>query len=119
MDKINLREKLAQLHEHWSPRLLAALNGQHVRLAKLQGEFVWHAHAEGDELFFVLEGELTIRLRERDVHLSAGELFVVPRGVEHLPVAEREASVLLFESAEIINTGDAEDPRRLERIEPL
>jgi mannose-6-phosphate isomerase-like protein (cupin superfamily) len=93
MDKINLLEKLSQFDEHWSPRLVAELNGQHVKLAKLKGQFVWHHHEHEDELFYVLKGRLTIQLRDRQVVLEPGECFVVPRGVEHRPMAEEEAVV--------------------------
>jgi len=123
----NLRGKLALLDKPWSPRLLAELNGQHVRIAKLDGEFTWHAHQDEDELFLVIEGEIEIQLREgpddaeRSVRIAEGELFVVPRGVEHKPVAKRPASVLLFEPASTRNTGDADDeraidPNKLERV---
>ena len=117
---VNLGAKLASFREFWSPKLIAELNGQHVRLARLRGEFLWHAHAEEDELFLVLEGRLRIHLRdggpggaERTVELAPGELFVVPRGVEHKPVADSETAVLLFEPAGTVNTGDARDARTL------
>ncbi len=119
MDKINLGDKLAQFDEHWSPRIVGELNGQHVKLAKLLGEFIWHQHAAEDELFLVLNGELEIELRDRVIRLSKGELFIVPRGVEHRPVANAEAEVLLFEPASTLNTGNVEnehtvhDPERL------
>ncbi|WP_428264987.1 cupin domain-containing protein [Haliangium sp.] len=111
MDKVNLRDKLSQIAEHWSPRIVGALNGQHVKLAKFAGEFVWHQHADADELFLVLDGHLAIHLRDRVVELGAGELFIVPRGVEHKPVAAGEAQVLLFEPEATVNTGDAVDAR--------
>ena len=107
MSKVNIAEKLSLFSDHWKPRIVAELNDQHVKLAKLQGEFVWHSHAEEDELFLVLDGELVIELRDGAVHLGPGEFYVVPRGVEHRPVAEREASVLLLEPAGTVNTGDA------------
>ena len=107
IDPIDLRAKLARITTHWDPKLVAELNGQHVRLAKLHGEFVWHAHPDADELFLVLEGELEMRFRDRTVTLRQGELIVVPRGVEHRPAAARECSVLLFEPAGTLNTGDA------------
>lgn len=110
--KVDLREKLALFSDHWHPRVIAALNGQHVKLVKLLGEFVWHRHEREDELFLVLSGSLVVRLRDRDVTLCEGELLVVPRGVEHQPVAEREAHVLLFEPATTRNTGDAEGDAR-------
>jgi mannose-6-phosphate isomerase-like protein (cupin superfamily) len=104
---IDLRAKLASIGEHWSPRVVAELNDYQFKLVKLLGEFVWHAHAETDEAFFVIEGEMTLEFRDRVVPLAAGELYVVPRGVEHRPVAERECCVLLVEPRGVVNTGDA------------
>lgn len=116
-DKINLSEKLHHITRYWQPAILAALNGQHVRLAKIKGAFVWHSHQNEDELFLVLAGHLTIQLRDRDVALDAGELFVVPRGVEHKPVAEEEVHLLLFEPASTVNTGNVRDERTVEKLE--
>ena len=110
-DKLNLESAFARIDEHWSPRLAAELNGQHVRLAKLQGEFVWHAHDGEDELFWVVRGSLRLELRDRSVTLEPGELFVVPRGVEHKPVADDECWVVLFEPAETVNTGNVRNER--------
>ena len=104
--RINLREKLTRFDAHWSPKIVAELNGQHVKLVKLLGEFVWHRHENEDELFLVLEGELRIELREGGVTLREGECVVIPRGVEHKPVAEAEVHVLLLEPASTVNTGD-------------
>ena len=97
---------LRLLTETWSPRVVGELNGQHVKLAKLAGEFVWHDHRDEDELFLVLEGQLAIHLRDRVIELEAGEFFIVPRGVEHRPVARGEAHVLLFEPTSTVNTGN-------------
>ena len=119
MKKVNLAEKLALFSEHWSPRIVGELNGQQVKLAKLQGEFVWHQHAEEDELFLVLKGRLLIHLRDRVVELDEGEFFVVPRGVEHKPVAEGEVHVLLFEPASTLNTGNVQDDRTRKSLERL
>ena len=119
MEKINLAEKLSRFEEHWSPRIVAELNGQHVKLAKLKGEFVWHHHADEDELFLVLHGTLTIRLRDRDVVLNEGECFVVPKGVEHQPVAENEVHVLLLEPANTLNTGNVRSEHTVEQPERL
>ena len=119
MPKTNLAEKFAQFSEHWSPKIVAELNGQHVKLAKLKGEFIWHSHEHEDELFLVVKGRLTIKLRNQDVELSEGEFFVVPRGVEHLPVAEEEVHVLLFEPASTLNTGDLENERTVRELERL
>lgn len=119
MKKVNLDEAFARIDRPWTPRLAAALNGQHVRLAVLEGPFVWHRHADEDELFLVVAGRLRIELREGDVVLGPGELLVVPRGTEHRPVAEPRAHVLLFEPASTVNTGDADDPRRRDDVPPI
>ena len=111
MDKINLREKLDLITDHWSPRVVGELNGQHVKLVKLKGEFVWHRHEREDELFLVLEGQLVIKLRDRDITLDEGEFLIVPRGVEHMSVAPDEAHVLLFEPISTVNTGNVRDVR--------
>ena len=116
MEKVNLSDKLSEFTEHWSPRIVGELNGQHVKLVKLRGEFVWHHHEAEDELFLVLEGALTIHLRDKSVHLEPGEFFIVPRGVEHKPVADSEAAVLLFEPASTLNTGQVRNA--LTVIEP-
>lgn len=118
-DKVNLASKFAQFAEHWSPKIVGELNGQLVKLAKLQGEFVWHSHENEDELFLVVKGQLTIRLRDRDIHLDEGEFFVVPRGVEHLPIAEEECHVLLFEPASTVNTGELDHERTVRNLEHL
>ncbi len=104
---INFNEKFARFSEHWSPRIIAQMNDYHFKLVKLQGEFVWHSHAETDEVFIVLEGELTIAFRDGAVTLHPGEMVVVPHGVEHKPHAEQECKVLLVELAGTVNTGDA------------
>lgn len=106
LDKVNLAERLASFDEVWVPKVVAALNGQYVKVAKFEGEYVWHRHENEDELFWVIRGKITIRLRDRDVELTPGELFVVPRGVEHKPVAEGVADVVMFEPASTTNTGD-------------
>ncbi|MFT4884209.1 MAG: mannose-6-phosphate isomerase-like protein (cupin superfamily) [Natronomonas sp.] len=120
MEKVNLGEAFESFDEQWSPRLAGELNGQAVKLAKADGEFVWHKHDDADELFFVVSGELRIELREEsDVVLREGEFVIVPRGVEHRPVAEDEAEILLFEPSGTRNTGDvdAEQTTDVERIE--
>ncbi len=106
MDKINLENKFSQIHDHWNPRIAGALNGQHVKLVKFQGEFIWHKHNSEDELFLVIDGNFKMEFRDRTVELHAGEFLIVPHGVEHRPVAEKEVSVLLFEPAGTVNTGD-------------
>jgi mannose-6-phosphate isomerase-like protein (cupin superfamily) len=104
---VNLRDKLALFSEHWSPKVVARLNDYEIKLVKVQGEFVWHSHDDTDELFLVIEGRLTIQLRDGDVTIGAGELYVVPRGVEHCPIAEGEVSAVLIEPVGVVNTGDA------------
>ncbi len=106
MQVVNLAQKLSTFSEYFSPKIVAEYNGNDVYLAKIKGEFVWHSHPETDDLFLVLKGKLTIKLRDGDVVLGPGELYVVPRGVEHCPVAEEEAHVLLIEPAGTPNTGD-------------
>ena len=119
MDKVNIAEKLARFDEHWSPRIVGQVNDFHVKLAKLEGEFVWHHHAEQDELFLVVSGSLAIKFRDREVRLEEGEFLIVPRGVEHKPVAEREVHVLLFEPAGTLNTGNVRSERTVEEPERL
>ena len=104
---INLKEKLSKFSEHWSPKIIARMNDYHFKLVKFSGDFVWHCHDETDEVFTVLEGKMSIQFRDGKVDLSAGELFVVPKGVEHKPFAEKECHVLLVEPAGTINTGSA------------
>jgi mannose-6-phosphate isomerase-like protein (cupin superfamily) len=106
-EKVNLRDKLALFSDHFAPRVVATMNDCNVMLVKVSGEFVWHSHAETDDFFLVVDGRLTIDLPDRPVVLEAGELFVVPAGVEHRPRAEGEAHVLLIEARETVNTGDA------------
>jgi len=106
MQTVDLRAKFASFATLWDPKVVAELNGQHVKLAKLRGEFVWHQHAHEDELFLVLRGRLEMHLRDRVLHVGEGQFVVVPRGVEHKPVAPDEVHVLLFEPASTLNTGD-------------
>lgn len=105
-EPINLHEKLSKIGDHWSPRIIAQMNDYHFKLAKVQGEFVWHEHPETDEVFLVLNGHLQIHLRDGMVALNEGEMFVVPRGMEHKPFAEQECHILLIEPAGTVNTGD-------------
>ena len=104
---VDIREKLSLFSEHWSPKLVARLNDYEVKVVKLKGEFVWHTHDDTDELFLVIEGDLTIQLRDGDVQLREGQLYVVPRGVEHCPVADGEVAVMLIEPTGVVNTGNA------------
>lgn len=108
---INFQEKLAKFSEHWSPKIIAEMNDFHFKIVKVQGEFVWHDHPETDEVFIVLEGRLEIQFRDGSVQLSKGEMFVVPKGVEHKPVAEQECHILLVEPAGTRNTGDLVNER--------
>ena len=119
MDKVNLREKLALFDELWSPRIVGELNGQQIKLAKLQGEFAWHHHEAEDEMFLVVKGRLTIKLPEQDVVLEEGEFLIVPRGVEHKPVAEEEAHVLLFEPIGTLNTGNVRDEHTIDELQTI
>jgi mannose-6-phosphate isomerase-like protein (cupin superfamily) len=106
MDKINLLEKFGLFSDHWNPRIIGELNGQQVKLGKFQGEFVWHHHENEDELFMVIRGSFTMEFRDRTVELNEGEILIVPKGVEHRPVASKEVWVMLFEPASTLNTGN-------------
>ena len=108
-DSINLSEKFSRFSDHWSPKILSELNDFHIKAVKIQGEFVWHKHDDTDELFWVVGGEFTMRFRDKDVLVKVGEFIVVPIGVEHMPVAEHEAQVVLIEKKGTVNTGDATD----------
>ena len=111
MDKVTLASKFAAFSEHWSPKIVGELNGQHVKLVKFVGEFVWHHHDDEDELFLVHRGRFRMELRDRNIELEAGDFLIVPRGVEHRPVAEEEVEVLLFEPAGTLNTGNVRSER--------
>jgi len=119
VDKVNLHAKLTLFADHWAPRIVGELNGQHVKLVKFQGEFVWHKHDSGDEMFLVLHGTFQMEFRDRTVSLAEGEFLIVPRGIEHRPVAAEEVHVLLFEPAGTLNTGDATDTRTVAHPENL
>ena len=119
MEKVNVSEKLALFSDYWNPRIVADLNGQQVKVVKLKGPFVWHQHAGEDELFLVVRGRLRMEFRDRAVELGEGELIVVPRGVEHRPVAEAEVAVLLFEPASTLNTGDVRNERTVAEPERI
>ncbi len=116
-DRIDLKEKLTLFDELWTPKLVAKVNETDIRLSKIQGEFVWHHHDNTDELFLVLKGDLLLRLRDRDVHLRKGEMFVVPRGVEHKPVAEEEAHLMTIELEGQPSTGNVRNERTVENPE--
>lgn len=108
-EKINLKEKYSMFSKHWSPRIIAEMNNYHFKIAKIKGEFIWHDHKHTDETFLVIEGSMILLFREREVHLSAGEMFVIPKGVEHKPYAENECKILVIEPKGVINTGDVRD----------
>ncbi len=119
MDKINLEDKFSLFHEFWSPKIVGELNDSYIKLAKLKGEFDWHHHDQEDEMFLVVKGQLTIKFRDREVNLGASELIVIPKGVDHLPVAVDEVQVMLIEPKGTLNTGNvitAKTKEVLERI---
>lgn len=104
---INIAEKFKLFSDHWSPKVIAEMNDYQFKLAKVEGEFIWHAHEESDETFIVIDGEMTIEFRDKSVHLNKGEICVVPKGVEHKPAAEKECQIMLIETKGVVNTGDA------------
>jgi mannose-6-phosphate isomerase-like protein (cupin superfamily) len=119
IEKVNLSEKFGLFGEHWSPKIAGEVNDSYVKLVKFSGDFVWHKHEDEDEMFLVVKGEIVIKLRDGDVRLAEGEFVIIPRGVEHKPVADAEAHVLLFEPRTVLNTGDVVNERTrpvLERI---
>ena len=119
MKKINLTEKFTLIDKHWDPKIVGELNHQHIKLAKLKGEFVWHTHEQEDEFFMVIKGHLTIKLRTGDIELEEGEFYIVPKGVEHLPVAKEEAHVMMFEPISTVNTGNSDSDRTILDLEVL
>ena len=118
-EKVNIQEKLDLFQDHWNPRIVGALNGQLVKLAKLKGEFVWHHHDDEDELFYVLSGTLKMEFRDRTVVLEPGEMIVVPKGVEHRPVADEEVAIMLFEPETTLNTGNLKNERTKEQLDQI
>lgn len=119
MDKVNIAEKLSQFQDHWNPRIVGELNGQHVKLVKFKGEFIWHKHDNEDELFYVLKGSFRMEFRDKTIELSENEFLIVPRGVEHRPVAESEVSIMLFEPCTTINTGDQNTNLTREKLDTI
>ena len=117
MKVVNLAQKFSLFSDYWSPKIIGELNGQKVKVAKLHGEFVWHQHENEDELFLVVQGRLCMKLRDRDVAINAGEFFIVPKGVEHLPIAEEEVHVVLLEPASTLNTGNVRNERTVETLD--
>ncbi len=119
MEKVNVLEKFSLVKDYWSPKIVGELNDSYVKIVKLKGEFIWHRHEQEDELFLVVQGTLRMRLRDRDVLVRQGEFLIVPRGVEHLPIAEEEVHVLLFEPKSTLNTGNVRNERTVAELERI
>jgi len=119
MSKVNLSDKFSLFEGFWEPKIVGELNDQLVKLAKLKGEFVWHQHEVEDEFFMVIKGHLTIKLRDKDIELDEGEFFIIPKGVEHLPVADNEVHVLMFEPKGTVNTGDTDSEKTITNLETI
>jgi len=119
MEKINIEEKLSLFNEYWRPKIIGEVNESYVKLAKLKGDFIWHTHENEDEMFYVLKGVLTIKFREKDVQINEGECIVIPRGIEHMPVAEEEVHVMLIESKTTLNTGNIVNDRTVENLKKI
>ncbi len=119
MEKVNIYDKLNLFTEHWSPKIIGEVNEAYVKIAKLKGKFLWHAHENEDEMFYVLKGILVIKFRDKDVELSEGEFIIIPKGVEHMPVAENEVHVMLIEAKSTLNTGDVINERTVENLDKI
>ncbi len=119
MKPIDIKEKLAQFSEYWSPKIIGELNGQVVKVAKLKGEFVWHHHEHEDEMFMVVEGTLVIEFKDGEVELNEGQFYIIPKGVEHMPVANEECHVMLFEPKSVLNTGNVVNERTVEKLDKI
>ena len=119
MKKVNVAEKLSFFEDYWNPRIVGQLNGQHIKIAKIKGEFVWHKHDDEDEMFFVLEGGFSMEFRDKTIQLNKGEFLIVPKGTEHKPVAYEEASIMLFEPETTLNTGNSIGILTREKLESL
>lgn len=119
VEKVNLAEKLGMFREYWSPKIVGEVNDSYVKLVKFKGEFVWHQHEREDELFLVLKGRLLMKFRDREVWINQGEFIIVPRGVEHMPVAEAEVHVMLLEPKTTLNTGNVENERTLHELQRI
>ncbi|MFZ5644441.1 MAG: cupin domain-containing protein [Bacillota bacterium] len=117
MEKVNLDQKFSLFNEYWKPKIVGELNDSFVKLAKIKGEFVWHSHDLEDEMFFVVRGSLVIKLRDRDVRLEEGEFFIIPRGIEHMPVAEEEVHIMLLEPKSTLNTGNVKDEKTINDLQ--
>jgi len=119
MEKVNLTEKFSKFSDYWSPKIAGEINDSYVKLVKLKGEFVWHHHEQEDELFLVVKGKLLIKLRDRDILLEEGEFVIIPRGVEHLPITEEEAHVILLEPKSTLNTGNTQNERTVANLDRI
>ena len=119
MEKVNLAEKLSQFEEHWNPKIVGQINDAYVKVVKFKGEFVWHHHDLEDEMFLVIKGRFVMKLKDRDIQLNEGEFIVIPRGVEHMPVADEEVEVLLIEPKSTLNTGNLKNERTIEVLQEI
>ncbi|HXF48272.1 MAG TPA: cupin domain-containing protein [Verrucomicrobiae bacterium] len=119
IEKVNLAEKFGRFQEYWRPKIAGELNDSHVKLVKFKGEFVWHHHEAEDELFWVVRGRMTIKFRDRDITVNEGEFIIVPKGVEHMPVAEEEVWIVLLEPKSTLNTGNVKNERKVENLERI
>jgi mannose-6-phosphate isomerase-like protein (cupin superfamily) len=114
IEKVNINQKLSLIADHWSPKIVGEINESYVKLVKLKGEFVWHHHEEEDEMFMVVKGELLMRLRQKDITVGEGEFVIIPKGVEHLPIAKDEVQIMLFEPKSTLNTGNIQNERTIQ-----
>jgi mannose-6-phosphate isomerase-like protein (cupin superfamily) len=119
LEKVNIRQKLSLFDKYWSPKIIGELNGQYVKVVKFKGEFVWHKHVDEDEMFFVIDGSFKILLKDKTIELNAGEFFIVPKGVDHKPVADEETSVMLFEPKTTLNTGNVNNEFTKENLQKI
>jgi len=119
MEKVNLNQKFRLIQDYWSPKIAGEINDSHVKLVKLKGEFVWHHHETEDELFLVVKGKLLIKLRDRDIWLQEGEFVIIPKGIDHLPIADEEAHVILLEPKTTLNTGNTQNERTVTNLEQI
>ena len=117
MEKVNIKEKFSLFNDHWSPKIIGELNGQQVKLAKVKGEFIWHSHENEDEMFYIIKGNLKIEFRDKIVDLAPGEMFIIPKGVEHKPIAEEEVQLMLFEPAATKHTGKVKHELTVEKLD--
>ena len=119
MDKINIKDKLSLFSEYWSPKIVGELNGQYVKLCKLKGEFVWHKHDNEDEMFFVIDGILKVEFRDKTISIDKNEFIIIPKGIEHKPIADKEVSLMVFEPISTLNTGDTEGDFTIEELDRI